>query len=244
MRARIVPVSVSIALVFALGPANAAPAGVVFADGFENAASVSDLLQPERWSYVQQEHAGSEIALSSEHVRSGTQAIRFVGPASAHARTLTKSDIGKSGVMFLVGQTMQIDAWFYFARAPDPNDIFLIDAECGGCGVQSPGARVMLAHGYPVIERGELGPFNTLTQTRFRVAVGRWFRLTYRLKLGVGPLGHAELWADGTKVIDRAGTTVFAAGAHVDNVQVGLTANASTADAELFVDDVVIERIG
>ncbi|MFN2590677.1 MAG: hypothetical protein ABR518_07890 [Actinomycetota bacterium] len=221
-------------------PASAVPA---FADGFENAASVSELLRPDRWSYVQRTHQGSDIRLSTEHVHSGAQAIRFFGPASAHSPTLTKADIGKNGITFLLGQTVEVDAWFYFESAPDLNDIFLIDAECGGCGVQSPGARVMLAHGHPVVERGELGPFNTITQNEVRVPLQRWFRLTYRLKLGLGPLGHVKLWVDGLKVIDRAGTTVFAGGGFVDNFQVGLTANPSTGDAVLFVDDVTINRI-
>jgi hypothetical protein len=212
---------------------------VEFADGFENAATVQDLLQPGRWSYVQQENAGSTIDLSAEHVHSGAQAIRFFGHPPG--RELTKSDVGKNDVLFLIGQTLEVEAWFYFEDAGNLNNITLIDAECGcvfGLGV---GVRIRLEHGYPRIERGELG-LSTMQQRLVRVPLHQWFSLRYRLLLGVGPLGHAKLWVNERKVIDRPGTTVFPGG-FVDNIQVGLTANASKADVTLFVDDVTIRRI-
>jgi hypothetical protein len=221
---------------------------VEFADGFENAATVQDLLQPGRWSYVQQENAGSTIDLSAEHVHSGAQAIRFFGhpPGSE----LTKADIGTSDVFFLVGQTLEVEAWFYFADVADRNDITLIDAECS-CGGLGSGARVMLVDDYPMIERGELGAvntgaitfFKTMQQHRVKAPLQQWFSIRYRLKLGLGVLGHAQLWVNGTKVIDRSGTTVLMGAGFVDNIQVGLTANSSTADATMFVDDVTIRRI-
>lgn len=222
---------------------------VVLADGFENADTVQDLLQPGRWSYIQQENQGTTIDLSAEHVHSGAQAIRFFGHPPG--RELTKSDVGTNDALFLVGQTLEVEAWFYFEDAPDLNDMTLIDAECSCVGGFGSGARVWLENGYPVIERGELGAvntdsisfFQTMHQNRVKAPLRQWFSIRYRLKLGLGVLGHAQLWVNGTKVIDRSGTTVFLGVGFVDNIQVGLTANASTADATLFVDDVTIRRI-
>jgi hypothetical protein len=124
-----------------------ARAEVVFVDGFEGADSVQDLLQPGRWSYIQQDGVGTVVEPSAEPVRSGTRSLRCFGPRSTR-RTLTKSDIATNDVMFLVGQTLEVEAWFYLRQAPDLNDLFLIDAECGNCGLQSPGLRVMVVDGY------------------------------------------------------------------------------------------------
>jgi len=225
------------ALVAAL-EAPPAQAATVFSDGFENAATVQDLLAGDRWSYIQQENRGTEIDLSTSPVHSGSQSIRFFGHRPG--RVLTKSDIAKSGIVFLTGQTLEVEAWFYFEDVADPNNITLIDTECGSCN--GAGARVFVVDGFPQIERGELGPYGTFRQRYVRAPMQQWFSLRYRLRLGQGPQGHAWLWINGTKVIDRAGTTSLPGGL-VDNTQVGLTANASTADAELFVDDVTIRRI-
>jgi hypothetical protein len=221
------------------GPAHAE---VVFVDGFEGAETVQDLLQPGRWSYIQQEGVGTIVEPSAEQVRSGTRSLRCFGPRSTK-RTLTKSDIATNAFMFRVGQTFEVKAWFYVQQAPDLNDLFLIDAECGNCGVQSPGLRVMVIDGYPVIERGEL-LLPTVSQTKATIPLRRWFSIRLRLHLGLAVLGRMTLWVDGMKVIDRAGTTVFPLGGFVNNIQVGLTANASDADAELFVDDVTIREVG
>jgi hypothetical protein len=218
-----------------------ARAEVVFVDGFEGADSVQDLLQPGRWSYIQQDGVGTVVEPSAEPVRSGTRSLRCFGPRSTR-RTLTKSDIATNDVMFLVGQTLEVEAWFYLRQAPDLNDLFLIDAECGNCGLQSPGLRVMVVDGYPVVERGEL-LLPTVSQTKVPVPMRRWFSLRLRLRLGIAVVGRMTLWVDGRKVIDRAGTTVFPLGGFVNNIQVGLTANASDADTELFVDDVTIRQI-
>jgi hypothetical protein len=82
-----------------------------------------------------------------------------------------------------------------------------------------------------------------VSQTKVPVPMRRWFSLRLRLRLGIAVVGRMTLWVDGRKVIDRAGTTVFPLGGFVNNIQVGLTANASDADTELFVDDVTIRQI-
>jgi len=215
----------------------------IFADGFENARTVSDLLAPGRWSYVQQVNPGSAIGLSTTHMHSGLQSIRFFGHPSFRYRSITKADIAWSQGGFGTGDTIEIEAWFFLGAGADLNDLYLLDAECSECGTQSPGTRIRVSGGYPVVDRSKILGLPTISQDRVQVAVERWFDLRYRLKLGVGPAGHLRLWVDGTKVIDRAGTTVFPGG-FVDSIQFGLTANASRADAEVFVDDVSIRRLG
>jgi hypothetical protein len=221
-----------------------APAGasIAFADGFENAATVQDLLTGGRWSYVQKENPDSAVELSTDPVHSGTQSLRYFGHPSSRSN-VTKADIAWTRERFRPGQTMEIEAWFYVSPGGDLDDLYLIDAECTFCNPQSPGTRIAVYDGYPAIERGKIG-LSTIPQHKVAVAAGTWFQLRYRLTLGIGPTGHMTLWVDGTKVIDRAGTDVFVVGGFVDSVQIGLTANASTADAEMFADDVVIRQIG
>src|SRR5688500_5199939 len=127
--------------------ASPSEAQAVFVDGFDNAATVQDLLQPGRWSYIQQDNEGTTVDLSAEHVHSGAQAIRFFGHPPG--RELTKADIATNDVFFLVGQTLEVEAWFYLADVADRNNITLIDAECS-CGGLSSGARVMLVDDYPM----------------------------------------------------------------------------------------------
>jgi hypothetical protein len=219
-----------------------ASASIVFADGFENAATVQDLLSPGRWSYVQLENPESTVELSTGPVHSGTQSLRYFGHPSYRYSTITKADIAWTRGRFGLGKTIEVESWFYLSDGAELSDLYLIDAECTICGTQSPGTRIRLENGYPEIERSKILELPSIAQTKVAISTQRWFDIRYRFKIGIGPLGHMWLWVDGTKVIDQPGTTVFPGG-FVDSVQVGLTANASRSDAEMFADDVTIRRM-
>lgn len=220
------------------------PSVVEFSDGFENAATVNALLSPTRWSAIQVEgNPLNTLTLSTSTVHGGSQALRSF--AKGYNGTVQKSAITKSGIQFTDQQQLLSEAWFYFESLPDPAYAFLMDVECGGCGItgKSPGPRIMLdPGGYPAIERGKLGE-STWHQTIAAVPVGQWFQLQLAIKVGWKNGGRVQLFMNGQLLIDRVGTTAPVFPRRLDRFQYGLTANGTTADSVLYTDDVTITRL-
>lgn len=239
MRARAIVAVVVVALVAVGTPAGAV---AVFDEDFESASTVADLTAPGRWSYVQVVGSSNTLGLTTSTVHGGSQALEtFTRPTSVYGGTTSKAALGKTGIVFSAGETFEASAWFRIAAGADLDQLYLIDAETTVLP-RTPGMRLFIeGGGYPGVNRGELR-LPTLRQTTTTVPTGQWFHLRWRMTLGVGPLGRAQIWLDGTKILDVADTTMTPDGMY-NSFQYGMTANSSAADATLYVDDIVLERL-
>lgn len=222
-------------------------ADLPFEDGFEDVSTTEELIAPQRWSYRQIAPAESTnyMEISSAFAHSGNQSVHFHARAGspsitypgAPEGTASKSALHKNGTYAFQSEALEVSAWFYFDGEADLDDIFLLDYECQyTCANQGAGPRVALVDGYPIVEFGQIELPN-IVQTEHAVRTNEWFQLTWRMRFGPAPIGSTQLYLNGRKIIDARETTTSWLPA-VDRLKIGLTANSSELDADLYVDDV------
>ena len=179
-------------------------------------------------------------------------------------------DIEKSGISAFVNDKVTIKADFFIGNTENIENLLLIDLECCSCwdtssGVenQCPGVRLIMSGGndFLSIERGKIGE-STIEQTSFQFPRNQWVTVQWELTLSDNENGMNKLSINGTEVINSAGTNmpnaqtfqnIFAQEGidftlqeptFYERVQIGATANPTTEDIELFVDDfsMIVEK--
>jgi hypothetical protein len=252
-----------------------APAGndYRFEDGFETAGNAINELFPAngtRWSAIQQANpanATNAISLTSQYFTEGQTGLHILAQPSDSK--LSKMDIEKNGFKAASGDKVTIAAKFYIKGNQSLDNLLLIDLECCSCwdphsGAenQCPGVRLKLSGEYLSIERGKISA-STIRQTQVALPRNEWVHVQWEMTLSDTDTGENRLLIDGILVIDQAAMNMPNARifkeAYADagiafelqepvfyeRVQVGVTANPTTNQAELFVDDfsIAIESI-
>ncbi|MEH3048578.1 hypothetical protein [Sphingomonas adhaesiva] len=195
------------------------------ADDFEHGLS--------RWSLAQQvDGSVATVSVAGGHALqadAGPKQGDRVAKADVVARIAPVARGGRLHVAF----DLRIPAGF-------PRDsLQLVDLECATCGEGgNPGIRLYLRRGRLRIDRSKLGIAHAWTQDDAPVlAADRWYRIAWDLTVFDRDDGMTRVTLDGRPVLAATGIT---ARAHVDRVQIGITANSNPVAARVLIDDVAI----
>lgn len=240
-----------------------------FEDGFENAATIGDLIGIERgWThftlqspsaptvadYTKLAHQiligesgflDNRVEPSAEQAHSGQQSLRAFAAAPEPIPT-GKASLHSQLLHFVKGDHVWFSAWFYFEKAGEFNT--LVDLESTFVR-NHPGIRIRLNRGYLHIELAKWvqNPiYRQPKQDRIPFPIGRWLHVEAHYLLSDQENGIVQLWQDGELIIDLRGKTLAFAGAVYDDLEIGLSAHSLSPDAAiLYVDDLIIsnERI-
>lgn len=186
--------------------------------------------------------------------------------AAASGSPLSKMCIEKNGLEIREGDRVTIEARFFIASTAILEGLHLIDLESCNCwdpnvpNNQCPGVRVMLGGGndFPTIERGKIDQPNYF-QNSIQIPRFSWFKLTWIMDLSpYDSQGYNQLILNDDVCVSAPGmnmpnaevfaqifadvgqTFVLQEPVVYHRVQVGATANPTSDDVPLYVDDVRI----
>ncbi|MEM0931992.1 MAG: hypothetical protein AAGJ12_05980 [Bacteroidota bacterium] len=238
-----------------------------FEDGFETQNNTVDELFPlngSRWTGIQQvdpANSTNEISISRTIFSEGEGALRLL--ANQSDAILSKMDIEKEGFNASEADKVIINADFYINSDANIENLLLIDLECCSCWDntanvenQCPGIRLQMSGGndFLSIERGKIAE-NTIQQTSFPFPRKEWVTVQWELILADDENGLTKLLINGIEVINSNGANMpnaqkfrdlFAQEGidfnlqepiYYERIQLGATANPTSADIELFVDN-------
>lgn len=246
----------------------------IFEDGFEtenNSVNELFLSNGSRWSSIQQSdptNATNEISISDINFSEGQNSLRLFAFQSDNS--LSKMDIEKNGFSAFANDKVIIKADFFIGNTANIENLLLIDLECCSCWDstanvenQCPGIRLQMSGGndFLSIERGKIAE-STIEQTSFQFPRNEWVTVQWEMILSNNNNGMNKLLINGTEVLNSSGTNMPNAQTFRDifaqegidftlqeptfyeRVQIGATANPTTEDIELFVDDfsIVVEK--
>ena len=242
-----------------------------FEDGFETQNNLVDELFPanqNRWTSIQQSNpsnATNQLSVSEVKFSEGKNSLRLFAYKSDDL--ISKIDVEKSGFSAFANDTVIIKADFYINNTANIENLLLIDLECCSCWDptvntenQCPGVRLKMSGGndFLAIERGKIGE-STIEQTSIPFPRKQWVTVEWELILSDKENGINKLSINGTEIINSTGTNmpnaqtfqkIFAKEGinftlqepvFYERVQIGATANSSSEDIELFVDNFSIK---
>jgi Polysaccharide lyase len=225
-------------------PADLSPTSP-FYDGFEGVSSFLDLFPEDgsRWYGYQLEPDDNRAEPSDQRAHSGAASLRLQAePYDGHRAS--KADLELSGLRFAKGTDVWFSAWFFLEPSPDSRWLFLWDIE-ETQRFNSPGRRLYLGEGEALTS--DLGKwwndavFRQPVDGQVPFPKGVWVNLVVDLFLSEAEDGHMQVWQDDTLVLSAQGQTLPTSASIYDRMQVGITANGNTDEAQvLYVDDVTL----
>tara|TARA_R110000868_G_scaffold167328_1_gene401593 strand:+ start:949 stop:1800 length:852 start_codon:yes stop_codon:yes gene_type:complete len=211
----------------------------------------------------------NEISITNTEFTEGQNALRFLAyPSDAQ---LSKIDIEKNGLNIKSGDKVTITADFYINSTESLENLLLIDLECCSCWDlsvgdnygsenQCPGVRLIMSGGndYLSIERGKISG-TTLQQTNIAFPRNQWVAVQWEMAMSDTGNGLNKLLINGTEVINESAMNMPNAQifkevftnqgidftlqepTFYERVQIGVTANPTAGNIELFVDNFSIK---
>ncbi len=189
----------------------------------------------DRWSLTQQ--IGGTVATAPATDRRGRALRADAGPKVADV--VAKADVVARIAPVARGGTIRVAFDLRIPTGFPRDSLQLVDLECATCGEGgNPGIRLYLRRGRLRIDRSKLGIAHAWAQDDAPVlAADRWYRVAWDLTVSDRDGGSARVTLDGRTVLAATGVT---ARAHVDRVQIGITANSNPFPARVFVDAVEV----
>lgn len=223
-------------------------------EDFESYASTDSMFSYEdiRWSYHQNTHEGNYIAFDTTIVHSGNRSLKFFG--AAHPGEVSKSSIVKQQMAFYDGDVVRISAWYYVASAPSTGWLFLFDFEEQAAIGAGPGIRIADTQ-----ESGLALEHKFYNDDIFQPASGfiamprnQWVNIIMEVKLSQKKKGYVKIWQDNQLIIEgyerktlpkdflysQQGTKGM-----YQSIEFGVTANASSTDVVMYVDDIEVKKV-
>ncbi len=186
----------------------------------------------------------NSVELQSDTARSGCCAIRLVAAPSGN--TVSKAAMQKGGFFFESGDDLWVSAWFFIEGYENYQSIFLLDIETTEFE-GSPGRRIMMSGGDNVIKLESKGnisgsEYGQVKENSIPFPKNQWVQILVHLQLSAAQDGLTEIWQDGVKIISHAGQNLTTERTVYDRLQFGLTANGSTSDKVIYIDDVLVSK--
>jgi len=237
-----------------------------FADGFEGAKTIRDLISLERgWTeftlqspktpqvkdYVQlrkrvlkgeSDFVDNRVEPTSEVVHSGHGALKTFCVAPSPGMVCAKASIGSELLHFVKGDDVWISGRYHVPEGSGM-PFTVMDLETTWMR-ESPGIRIMFAGGeYACFELkwGSKPKYRQPKGKEVPFPVAKWVHLKAHLKLSEKDDGLVELWQDGVRIVDARGQTLPLAHTIYNSFEIGISAhNDREKPATLYVDDVSI----
>ncbi len=241
-----------------IGDGKTLPVKRSFADDFEGARQLADLIDLNRgWTscelqspkaptvndYVRLRNrilkgeAGfidNRIEPSDEVVFNGKAALKTVSMSPTQNMVTAKSSLATELMHFVKGDSV----WMSLrCQVPVGSGMpfTVLDLETTWIH-QQPGIRIVIADG-----KHACFQLKGFEQPYYRQPKGRWVHLKAHLTLSEQDDGKVELWQDGQKIIETQGQTLILANAVYNSFEIGISAyNEKDRSATLYVDDVSI----
>jgi hypothetical protein len=236
-----------------------------FRDGFENAATIRELVSIERgWTQLtlqspeapnipdfnslahqillgEGDFLDNRIEPSSEQAHSGQQSLKALAVAPDSGMCCTKASLHTLLLHFVKGDDIWFSAWYYLEQGGE--FITLMDLE--STFVRGwPGMRIYLQRGYLGFEFAKWEPHEVYRQPEgegIPFPLRRWVFVKAHLRLSDKDDGIIQLWQDDRLIIDDRGQTLPFADAVYDSLEIGLSAHTTGPEtAILYVDDLLI----
>jgi hypothetical protein len=233
-----------------------------FSDGFENADSIHELINLDRWMQftVQSPSAPTVpeynalrkrilnhdadfidnlVLPQGERTHSGARALKTYSVLPTSGMATCKAALHRSLFHFVKGDDVWFSGWYYFEEPGEYNT--LMDLESTWVPGH-PGMRIVLNEGLLSFQLAKWEPKRSYRQpsdSRVPMPIRKWVHLKSRLHLSEDDTGIIQLWMDGELLIDERGQTLPFAGAVYDDFEIGLSAHSKgKGPALLYVDDV------
>jgi len=235
---RIALASTALAGAVALGRTEPPPRAEQFADEFDRGLCVG-FCTGARWAIAQQENG--RVSASPAPGRSGLALHAQAGPKQDGR--VAKADLVARVAPVPVGGTITVAFDLRVAATTPLNSLQLLDLECATCAEGgNPGVRLYLRRGRLRIDRSKIGIQHAWVNDEAPVLRSdRWHRVVLRLRVDTGDNGGVQVTLDGREVLAARGATVLPGRpAHVDRVQIGITANSNPVPAEAWIDRVAV----
>lgn len=190
------------------------------------------------WAITQEENGRVRVAAAPG--RPGRALLAETGPKRGG---VAKADVVARTRFLPAGTLVAIAFDLHVPRGTPLDSLQLVDVECASCGEGgNPGVRLYLRRGRLRIDRSKIGTRHAWTRDDApQLVAGRWHRIVWRLRLGVGDDGTAGVTLDGREVLRATGATLAPLprlGA--DRVQIGITANSNPVPARVWFDNVSV----
>ena len=179
------------------------------------------------------------VAPSQDKAHSGVSSLKCVADAKTDDMITSKSSLSTPLVYFKGGDDFWLEASFYVEGA---RPLTLMDLECEFAELH-PGIRLM------IFESGHLGAelkaldkpkFEQAAENAIEFPMDRWVLVKAHFGLSTKN-GVVEIWQDGKKVVDAAGTTLPFRSAIYNSLEIGISAHSFGSQAStLYVDDIQI----
>lgn len=243
-----------------------------FADGFEDAARLADLIGLDRgWTscslqspraatvadYVAlrkriladgADFLDNRLEPDDKLAHGGTTSLRAFSVPPARGMVTAKASLSTELLHFVKGDDVWISLW---CRVPPDGGMPFTVLDLETTWIENhPGIRVAIQDGRHVcLQLKSLGNpyYRQPAGKEIDFPRGRWVRLRVHLGLTDADDGTIEVWQDDRKIIDTRGRTLVLADAIYNSLEIGITAYGEQGrPATLFVDDVEIstEPIG
>ena len=236
-----------------------------FADDFENAKQLVDLIGLKRWTscelqspktpnvndYVklrnrilkgESDFLDNRVEPSDEVVNGGKISLKTVSMPPSRGMVTAKSSLSTELLHFVKGDDVWISIWCY-VPAGSGMPFTVLDLETTWIN-QHPGMRIVILDGKHACFqlKGFEHPYYRQTEGKeVLFPTGRWVHLKSHLTLSEKEDGVIEMWQDRQKIIDTHGQNLVLAQAIYNSFEIGISAyNEKGKSAILFVDDVSI----
>ena len=216
-----------------------------FSDGFEG--TVDEIVSNDRWTQIFITKSQNSAVPSRERASKGSQSMKFFAIPDAIA--VSKASVKRKGFSLTEGDHIELSADYYIEDGADLHNLFLMDIECEACHEQNPGVRIAVQNNVLVLERGKVGFRDDTFVSSYQVPTNEWFTVRVQLDLGDEQSGHSHVFVNNKLYIDEQGVNMpissvveslggSLSSEQIDNIEFGATANASTRDVTMYVDNV------
>jgi hypothetical protein len=227
-----------------------------YSDDFEksvylNQAAIDALFEDDSlWSFNQLTREQNNFDFNSDTVHSGTKSLRFSAEASGDGAS--KCSIAKQNLAFLEGETVKITAWYYLVGEAKLDYLFLIDMEERTPIGAGPGMRLTLVDNLIAIERNKMMKSTLFQDNGIQFPRNEWVKIEWITELSRRKKGSVLVYQNNELIIQENEIqtmpkdflyNIQGTGGVYQSFEFGITANSNDNKCELFLDDVVIQKL-
>lgn len=222
-------------------------------DDFEAYTVIDDIIveNDEKWSFFQKTLSENSIEIDTTIVHSGLKSVKCTGIKTAD-ETLSKASINKQNMAFWEGETVVVDFWLYIVGDDELEWLFIFDMEEQTAIGAGPGMRLALVNNRILLEHKYNNPNVEQKGEGVEFPRNQWVNVRFESKLSQKKKGYVKVYQDGVLIINQQNWVTLPSDflyvtqgtqGRYSQIEFGVTANPSNADAVVYVDDVMVEVV-